>query len=149
MFWAGEGFLPSETTDWSCDATRGTVSFTCTGAQIPIGHHKTYELKDIYFRLKKKCNSSKGAEAKNKDKRGDRFFNGVALYFFRLHGHSQFAYLLQSTLFAFVFLISPGYYIDTQRKLKTMFMQSFGEKTRCIMGDVQMGNLQHPDLNDT
>ena len=43
------GFFPSETTDWSCDATRGTLSFTCIGAQIPRRHHKTYELKDIYF----------------------------------------------------------------------------------------------------
>ena len=65
------GFFPSETTDWSCDATRGTLSFTCIGAQIPRRHHKTYELKDIYF-----GNSSKGPEAKNEGKRGNRFSNG-------------------------------------------------------------------------
>ena len=53
------GFFPSETTDWSCDATRGTVFFTCIDAQIPIPYHKTYELKDIYLRLKKKKKTEK------------------------------------------------------------------------------------------
>ena len=34
------------------------------------------------------------------------------------------------------FVISPGYY-SSQEKLKSMLMQTFGEQTGCITGDVQ------------
>lgn len=64
----GRGFYPSETTDWSCDAIRSTVSFTSIGTQIPIRHHKTYELKDIYLRLKKKVTLLKPQKRKMKTK---------------------------------------------------------------------------------
>ena len=38
-----------------------------------------------------------------------------------------------------VFYFSWNHY-NTQEKLKTKVMQSFGKQTRCIMGDVQMAN---------
>ena len=38
-----------------------------------------------------------------------------------------------------VFYFSWNHY-NTQEKLKTKVMQSFGRQTRCIMGDVQMAN---------
>lgn len=130
----GRGFYPSETTDWSCDATRSTVSFTSIGTQIPIRNsHKTYELKDIYLRLKKKGNSSKAPEAKNEDERSDRFLNGsLCISFVGM----TFTICTSPTihLVCLCFLISPGYYSNIQEKLKTIFMQSFGEKTRVYYG---------------
>ena len=43
------------------------------------------------------------------------------------------------SILSIVFYFSWNHY-NTQEKLKTKVMQSFGRQTRCIMGDVQMVN---------